>query len=90
MCDERTELENTEYLKKKAKVTRRKFNKMSAGAGLAMMLPPVANAQGRGFIKCGSHHTLWHSGLFLRAPCFWLSMPAVLVWPDIFGLRPGL
>jgi len=88
MCDERTELENTEYLKKKSKVTRRKFNKMSAGAGLAMMLPPVANAQDvvSSYVEVTTPYG--------TADCFYVhpasgSHAAVLVWPDIFGLRPA-
>jgi hypothetical protein len=88
MCDERTELENTEYLKKKSKVTRRKFNKMSAGAGLAMMLPPVANAQD--VVSSNVEVTTPYG----TADCFYVhpasgSHAAVLVWPDIFGLRPA-
>ena len=41
MCDEITEKENDEYLKG---VSRRRFNTLTAGAALAIMLPRVANA----------------------------------------------
>ncbi len=44
MCDERTVADNTEYLREK-KLTRRQFGVVSAGAGLAMLLPRAANAQ---------------------------------------------
>ena len=43
MCDEDTVRENEEYLR--GEMTRRKFTKLSAAVGLAMVLPTVANAQ---------------------------------------------
>lgn len=86
MCDDRTERENQAFLKNGKKISRRKFNQMSAGAGLAMMLPPVANAQ-----QVTSSHVevTTPDG---TADCFYVHPasgrhPAVLVWPDIFGLR---
>ena len=88
MCDERTAKDNEAFLKKKGKVTRRKFNKMSAGAGLAMMLPPVANAQQ---VTSSNVEVTTPYG---KADCFYVhptsgTHAAVLVWPDIFGLRPA-
>ena len=44
MCDDRTVVDNTEYLRAKT-LTRRQFGAVSAGAGLAMLLPRAANAQ---------------------------------------------
>jgi hypothetical protein len=43
MCDELTEKDNDEYLRKN-KLTRRKFGQHGVAAAVAMMLPPVANA----------------------------------------------
>ena len=43
MCDELTARDAEEFLKKTS-LTRRDFSKRTAGAALAMMLPPVANA----------------------------------------------
>ena len=88
MCDERTESENAAFLNKKSKVTRRKFNKLTAGASLAMMLPPIANAQQ----TVSSNVEVTTPGGI--ADCFYVhpasgSHAAVLVWPDIFGLRPA-
>lgn len=85
MCDERTERETQAFLKKQ-KISRRRFNKMSAGAGLAMMLPPVANAQQ---VTSAHVEVTTPDG---TADCFYVhpstgKHPAVLVWPDIFGLR---
>ncbi len=44
MCDDRTIADNTEYLRA-TKLTRRQFGAVSAGAGLAILLPRAANAQ---------------------------------------------
>jgi len=46
MCDELTAKDAEEYLRRNA-ITRREFSKRGAGAALAMMLPPVANARYR-------------------------------------------
>ena len=43
MCDELTAKDAEEFLRRNA-MTRREFSKRGAGATLAMMLPPVANA----------------------------------------------
>ncbi|MDG2177031.1 MAG: dienelactone hydrolase family protein [Gammaproteobacteria bacterium] len=88
MCDERTLKDNEAFFKKEGKITRRKFNKYSAGAGLAMMLPPVANAQE---VVSENVEVTTPGGI---ADCFYVhpatgSHAAVLIWPDIFGLRPA-
>ena len=44
MCDELTQQDVDDFLGRSS-VTRRQFGKLSAAAGLAMMLPAVANAQ---------------------------------------------
>jgi carboxymethylenebutenolidase len=88
MCDERTYQDNLEFKNKDRQVSRRQFNKISAGAGLAIMLPPVANAQ-----KITSSHVevTTPDGI---ADCYYThpvsgSHAAVIIWPDIFGLRPA-
>ncbi len=45
MCDEQTLTEWSTYLKDHPPVSRRAFGALSAGAGLAAVLPKVANAQ---------------------------------------------
>ena len=87
MCDDRTLAENNEYLRSK-KLTRRQFGVVSAGAGLAMLLPRPANAQ-----------AVSESDLDVTTPdgvadCYFVhpssgAYPGVLVWPDAFGLRPA-
>jgi carboxymethylenebutenolidase len=68
-------------------VTRKQFGKALA-AGVAMMLPQVANAV-----------TVAESEVMIKTPdgtadCYFVhpatgTAPGVLVWPDIFGLRPA-
>jgi carboxymethylenebutenolidase len=69
-------------------VTRKQFGVM-LGAGVAMMLPQVANAV-----------TVTETEVTVTTPdgaadCYFVhpesgTTPGVLVWPDIFGLRPAL
>src|SRR6202158_6132636 len=68
-------------------VTRKQFGIM-LGAGVAMMLPQVANAA-----------AVTESDVNVKTPdgtadCYFVhpsagTAPGVLVWPDIFGLRPA-
>jgi len=68
-------------------VTRKQFGKI-LGAGIAMMLPKVANAV-----------TVAESDVNVMTPdgtadCYFVhpatgTAPGVLMWPDIFGLRPA-
>jgi carboxymethylenebutenolidase len=68
-------------------VTRRQFGVL-LGAGVAMMLPAVANAA-----------TVTESEVTITTPdgsadCYFVhpasgTAPGVLIWPDIFGLRPA-
>ena len=85
MCDERTDADNTRYLRAE-KLTRRQFGAVSAGAGLAFLLPRAANAQSVTEAEidvttpdgvCDSYFVHPSSG----------AHPGVLIWPDAFGLR---
>ena len=87
MCDERTDAENTEYLREKG-LTRRQFGAVSAGAGLAMLLPRAANAQD---VTESEIDVTTPDGV---ADCYFVhpasgAHPGVLIWPDAFGLRPA-
>ena len=87
MCDDRTVADNTEYLRGNT-LTRRQFGAVSAGAGLAMLLPRVANAQ-----------SVTETDLDIMTPdgvadSYFVhpssgTHPGVLIWPDAFGLRPA-
>ena len=87
MCDERTNADNTQYLRA-GKLTRRQFGAVSAGAGLAILLPRAANAQSTMEAEinvttpdgvCDSYFVHPSSG----------AHAGVLIWPDAFGLRPA-
>ena len=87
MCDEFTQKDVDDFVSR-AGVTRRQFGKVSAAAGLAMMLPQVANAQA---VTETDVEVTTPDGV---ADCYFVhpfsgKHPAVLVWPDILGLRPA-
>ncbi len=87
MCDQDTDRDLQEYLKTQP-ISRRHFGTIAAGVGLTMMLPPVADAQ-----------DVTESNVLIKTPdgeadCYFAhpskgASAAVLVWPDIFGLRPA-
>ena len=87
MCDEHTQKDTDEFLRRSG-VTRREFGQISAAAGLAAMLPSVANAQA---VTETDVEVTTPDGV---ADCYLVHPatgrhPAVLVWPDILGLRPA-
>jgi carboxymethylenebutenolidase len=87
MCDELTNKDEEEYLKRPG-LTRREFNGATAGLALAAMLPPVANAL-----------DVVEQDVMVPTPdgeadCYFVhpaagKHAAVIVWPDIKGIRPG-
>jgi carboxymethylenebutenolidase len=87
MCDEHTQHDADEFLRRTG-MTRRQFGKLSAAAGMAVMFPPVASAQA---VAETDVEVTTPDGV---ADCFFVHPstgrhPAVLVWPDILGLRPA-
>ena len=86
MCDKQTLKDWEDHLETR-KVTRRKFNRLTAGAGLAATLPTGAFAQR---LSSGPMDVLTPDGV---ADCY-LShapngeFPGVILWPDVPGLRP--
>jgi carboxymethylenebutenolidase len=87
MCDQdQFEGDRHEY-EARGLVTRRQFGVLVA-AGVAMMLPQVANAAA---VTEADVNVMTPDG---TADCYFVhpssgTAPAVLVWPDIFGLRPA-
>ena len=87
MCDQDHFEEDREQYEALGLVTRKQFGVM-LGAGLSMMLPQVANAA-----------AVVESDVTVTTPdgtadCYFVhpatgTAPAVLMWPDIFGLRPA-
>src|SRR5712691_1207556 len=87
MCDQDQFDKDREEFEALGLVTRKQFGIM-LGAGMAMMLPQVANAA-----------PVTESDVSVKTPdgaadCYFVhpatgTAPGVLVWPDIFGLRPA-
>ena len=87
MCNDLTQKDADEYARR-AGITRRQFGQIAGAAGLAAMLPRVANAQAVTETDveiatpdgtCDAYFVHPSTG----------RHPAVLVWPDILGLRPA-
>ena len=87
MCDQDHFDDDRQEFEARGLVTRRQFGVL-LGAGVAMLLPQVANAV-----------TVTESDVTITTPdgtadCYFVhpasgTAPGVLVWPDIFGLRPA-
>jgi carboxymethylenebutenolidase len=87
MCDQDHYEEDRLEYEARGLVTRRQFGVL-LGAGVAMLLPEVANAV-----------SVTESEVTVKTPdgtadCYFVhpatgTAPGVLVWPDIFGLRPA-
>jgi carboxymethylenebutenolidase len=87
MCDQDHFEDDRREHEARGLVTRKQFGIM-LGAGVAMMLPKVANAA-----------AVTESDVNVKTPdgtadCYFVhpasgTAPGVLVWPDIFGLRPA-
>jgi carboxymethylenebutenolidase len=87
MCDQDHFEEDRQEFETRGLVTRKQFG-LLLGAGVAMMLPRVANAV-----------AVAESEVNIKTPdgeadCYFVhpasgTAPGVLVWPDIFGLRPA-
>ncbi|MDR3688275.1 MAG: dienelactone hydrolase family protein [Fimbriimonas sp.] len=87
MCDKDHFDNDRQEFERLGLITRRQFGVL-LGAGVAMMLPRVANAA-----------TVTESEVSVTTPdgiadCYFVhpttgATPGVLIWPDIFGLRPA-
>jgi carboxymethylenebutenolidase len=88
MCDQDHFEDDRREYESRGLVTRREFGGVMLGAGMAMMLPEVVNAV-----------TVAEADVNVKTPdgsadCYFVhpasgTAPAVLIWPDIFGLRPA-
>ena len=87
MCDERTDAATTKYLRDK-EMTRRQFGAVSAGAGLAMLLPRAANAQAVTESEVDVTTPDGVADSYFVHPASG-AHPGVIIWPDAFGLRPA-
>lgn len=86
MCDENTDREADNYL---SKMTRRRFSKLAAGTAFVAMLPPVANAKATTRQEVRIKTPDGECDALFVHPTGGGAHPAVLMWPDILGLRPA-
>src|SRR4051794_22378010 len=87
MCDQDYFEKDRQEYERRGLVTRKQFGIM-LGAGVAMVLPQAANAVG---VTESDVNVTTPDG---NADCYFVhpatgTAPGVLVWPDIFGLRPA-
>ncbi len=87
MCDQDHFEQDREQFEARGLVTRKQFG-MMLGAGVAMMLPQVANAA---VVTESEVNVVTPDG---AADCYFVhpvsgTAAGVLMWPDIFGLRPA-
>jgi carboxymethylenebutenolidase len=87
MCDQDHFEQDRQEYEKLGRVTRKQFGAM-LGAGIAMMLPRAANAAA---VSESDVNVTTPDG---TADCYFVhpasgTAPGVLMWPDIFGLRPA-
>ncbi len=87
MCDQDHSKDDLERYQALGLVTRKQFGVM-LGAGIAMLLPKVANAAA---VTESDVNVTTPDG---TADCYFVhpasgTAPGVLMWPDIFGLRPA-
>jgi carboxymethylenebutenolidase len=88
MCDDHNIEDIKEFARRSGDVSRRQFGAMTVGTGLAMLLPRLADAA-----------DVSESDVEIKTPdgtadAYFVhpttgKHPAVLIWPDIFGLRPA-
>jgi carboxymethylenebutenolidase len=89
MCDNDSLEDMIEYQLRSAVLSRRQFGALTLGAGVVSLLPPVADAaaevqEAEVDIKTPDGTA---DAYFVRPSTG--SYPGVLMWPDIFGLRPA-
>ena len=87
MCDERTDADGARY-RRARELTRRQFGAVSAGAGLAMLLPRPADAQDVTESEIDVPTPDGAADSYFVHPARG-AHPGVLIWPDAFGLRPA-
>lgn len=88
MCDERTENDIEKFKQSGGKLNRRDFAKVTAAAGFAPMLPSVANAAEVSESEVVIETPDGVADAYFVHPSSG-KHPAVLIWPDILGLRPA-
>ena len=89
MCDELTEIDNESFSNGGGALSRRDFSKLSAAAIMSLMFP--TNALGQEVVEESDVMVNMRDCV---SDCYYVrpssgKHPAVLMWPDIKGLRPA-
>src|ERR1022692_4091886 len=77
-----------EFARRASEVTRRQFGAMALGAGLVTALPRLANAAETTGTDIDIKTADGTADAYFVHPAKG-KYPGVLIWPDIFGLRPA-
>jgi carboxymethylenebutenolidase len=77
-----------DFAERKTDVSRRQFGALAVGTGLSMMLPALASAANLSEADVDIKTPDGTADAFFVHPAKGKA-PAVLIWPDIFGLRPA-
>jgi carboxymethylenebutenolidase len=77
-----------EFARRAGELTRRRFGAMALGAGLAAVLPKLANAAETKGANIEIKTPDGTADAYFVHPAKG-KFPGVLIWPDIFGLRPA-
>ena len=88
MCDEKSLNDMVEYTLRTGGVSRREFGALTLGAGVTFALPPVANAADTTESEVEIKTADGTADAYFVNPSAG-KHPGVLIWPDIFGLRPA-
>ncbi|HXA93345.1 MAG TPA: dienelactone hydrolase family protein, partial [Steroidobacteraceae bacterium] len=87
MCDQDSMDDIVEYELRARALSRRQFGALTIGAGILSLLPPVANAMETKDAEVDIKTPDGTADAYFVHPAQG-AHAAVLVWPDIFGLRP--
>ncbi len=88
MCDQDSIDDMNEYVRRTGELTRRRFGAWSLASGLTMMLPPIAGAVDVTETEVEIKTPDGVADAYFVHPSSG-SHPGVLMWPDIYGLRPA-
>src|SRR5689334_17236467 len=88
MCDDNAFDDMIDHLRKSNDLTRRRFGALSLGAGLMAILPRVAGAVDVTESDVEIKTADGVADAYFVHPAKG-SHPAVIIWTDIFGLRPA-
>jgi carboxymethylenebutenolidase len=87
MCDNDSINDMVEYNLRTGGLSRRKFSALTLGVGLASALPPIANAAETKESDVEIKTADGTADAYFVHPATG-KHPGVLIWPDLFGLRP--